>query len=88
MTSSLIGGDLSSGAGSEVIEDWRREMLAYDWFMSDSLTQPGGHSRGEEHGVKVSLTCPIGLVPLIMVTWVDYIKICLTVYTSLNYALL
>lgn len=40
--SGLIGGDLSSGAGSEVTQDQRREMLAYDWFMSDSLTQTGG----------------------------------------------
>lgn len=53
VTSTLIGEDLSSGAGSEVTEDQRREMLAYDWFMSDSLTQPGRQRRGEEQGFKV-----------------------------------
>lgn len=62
MTSSLIGGDLSSGAGSEVTEDQTTEMLAYDWFMSDSLTRPGGQRRREERGVKVAVIRCIGLV--------------------------
>lgn len=48
LTSSLIGGDLSSGAGAEVAEDQRREMLAYDWFMSDSLTESGSQRRAAE----------------------------------------
>lgn len=66
MTSSLIGGDLSSEARSEVAGDQRREMLAYDWFMSDSLTQPGRQSRRKKQGVKVPLRC-IALVALAMV---------------------
>lgn len=45
LTSSLIGGDLGSGAGSKVTEHRRREMLACDWFMSDGLTKQGGEER-------------------------------------------
>lgn len=47
-------------------EDQRREMLAYDWFMSDSLTQPGRQRRRKEKGVKVPLRC-IQLVALAIV---------------------
>lgn len=64
VTSSLIGGDPSSGAGSEVTQDQRREMLACDWFMSDSGTQTGGQTKRVEPGVKVSLVCSVGLVTL------------------------
>ncbi len=65
VTWSLIGGDLSSGAGSEVTEDWRREMLPYDWFMSDSRTQA---DRQEKKGTRVKgSTCMFWLVVLVMV---------------------
>ena len=33
-------------------------MLAYDWFMSDSLTQPGGQRRGAEHEGQ-GVTCTV-----------------------------
>lgn len=44
-----------------------RRLLAYDWFMTDSLTQPGRPRRTEEQGVKVSLVYCIGLVALALV---------------------
>lgn len=47
-------------------EDQRGEMLAYDWFMSDSLTQRGRQRRRKEKGVKVPLRC-IQLVALAIV---------------------
>lgn len=87
VTSSLIGGHLSSGAGSEVTEDQRKEMLAYDWFMSDSLTQPGRQSRRQGQGVKVSHICCIGLVALAMVIGLDSIRISIILIITLCTAL-
>lgn len=78
VTSGLIEGDLGLGAGSEVTEDQRREMLAYDWFMSDSLTQSAiGRVRGGEQRVKVSVVCCIGLVALETEIGFVSIRICI-----------
>jgi len=62
VTSSLIGGGLSSWVGSEVTEDQRREMLAYDWFMSDSLTQPGRQREERNNRSRHHLVMIMGFV--------------------------